>query len=511
MPIQKKYFSIPPSNDQPLISAGDDSVSGGFSHRQGNPTIRFSVPAQDNLLEVNSLRLVGQFIVKTSNDNKYLGALAADTTHLDSDNGANLSRAVSANIPNFGGIHNVIDKVIVQSKKSNTELSVEENYSMNASLMEAYRNSEEDYNWGGVDSTNQSLSQGYNATNSNRRYNLSAGTKNGDARDMGLGSTASKHIGQHFSIRLNVDMLQGGDLHLGRDFCNGLIIQLKLAPDSAFFNQRFRGIATNQTNAGLDNVMYVLRNVRLEGRYIQPDKNDLANYQAVKLLSSKLNVINDLQADDASIQYTPQLSSVRSFINLFLDDDQTNNVARQQNDFKLPLGLKEAEQSKDNLRFPLSYPVKVVPNVDSRSNANNSIDTLANVQAITHKSDLVGDAEVRLHFERALLGKESQKNAMSLARLDSSLTADYQATIVDADNAAGSNMFPQMLGIGADYGYGVNNAINMVNRDYGLAVKSGVNSGLAKYPAMSNNKSAVVQTYIKHISALDTSKLVRTM
>lgn len=511
MPIQKKYFSIPPANDQPLISAGDDSVTGGFSHRQGNPTIRFSIPAQDNLLEVNSLRLVGQFIVKTSNDNKYLGALAADTTNLDNNNGANLSRATSANMPNFGGIHNVIDKVIIQSKKTNTELSVEENYSMNASLMEAYRNSNADYAFGGVDSTNQSLAQGYNAESSNRRYNLSAGTKTGDGRDMGLGSTASKHIGQHFSIRLNVDMLQGGDLHLGKDFCNGLIIQLKLAPDSSFFHQRFRENAANQANAGIENIMYVLRNVRLEGRYIQPDKNDLANYQAVKLLSSKLNVINDVQSDDASYQYTPQLSNVRSFINLFLDDDQQNNLARQQNNFKNPLGLKEVEQSKDNLRYPLSYPVKVVPNVDSRSNNNNSISTLADVRAVTNKSDLVGDAEVRLHFERALLGKESSKNVNNLSNLNKALDQDYSDDGVDANNAGGNNMNPLMLGVGADYGYSVNNSLNMVNRDYGVNIKSGINSGLAKYPAMSNGKSAVVQTYIKHISALDTAKLIRTM
>ncbi len=505
MPVQKKYFSISPMNENPVISGGGNAITQGFTHRQGNPTVRFSIPAKEMLLETDSLRLVGQFIVKTSNDNNMIVA----KTNLDDNNGANLARATSANIPNFGGVQACIDKVVIQSKKSNVELSNTTNYSMNASLMEGYRNSQRDYAYG--EPANQALSQGHNATNSNRRYNVNA-----DQAAQALSSPANKQIGQHFSMKLEVDMLNAGDLHLGQGFLNGLLVTLHLAPDSAVFSQRFREIATNQANAGLDNVMYVLKNLKLEGRYVQPDADDLRNYQAVKLMNSKLNVLNDLHSDDNALQYTPQLSSVKSVINLFLDNDQQNNKSLQQNNFKMPLGLKEVEQSKDNLRHPLSYPVKVQPNTASTTNAGASLTTLAEVYGnrtttgIERLSDLHGDAEVRVHFERALLGRQSEKNVNSIGTLDSMLVADYQALGADANNAAGSNLHPQLLGIGADYSYGLGNSINYVNRDYGASIKSGVAAGQAIYPAMSNSKSEVVQTYLKHLSALDTAKLVKT-
>jgi len=509
MPIQKRFFSIAPVNDNPVnvVDNATFKISQGFSHKQGNPTVRFSIPASENLLEVNSLRLVGQYQVKTSNDNVVL----VDKTNLNENNGADLARATSANMPNFGGIHNCIDKVIIQSKKSNIELSNTPNYSMNASLNEAYRNNANDYDYSREG--NQSLAQGYNALSSNRRYNLTANQKaNGDG-GLGLNSVNNKQLGQHFSLKLDVDMLNGSDLHLGQDYLNGLLITLHLAPDSAFFHTRFREVGTGQTVANIDNVMYVLKNLKLEGRYVQPDADDLKNYASQKVLNSRLNVLNDIHSDDNSFQYTPQLNMVKSVINLFLDNDQTNNKMLQQNNFKMPLGLKEVEQSKDNLRYPMDYPVKVVPNVDTvpASGSTNKIASLADAQGIANKSDLVGDCEVRHHFERAVTGKSNPKNVNNLRALNSSLNEDYLGASGDANNANGLNMIPLMTGIGCDYGYGVNNTLMYQNRDYAAQVKSGVQTGLPIYPAMSNSKSELVQTYLSHVSVLDTQKLVKNM
>ena len=407
MPVAKRYFSIAPNNDKPTISVAANQIRGGFSSRQGDPTCRFSIPASNMLLDVSSLRLVGQFQVKTSNDNNVLQSV----TNIDDNNGANLNRATSANIPNYGGIHNVIDKVVIQSKKSNTELASINNYSMNASLMEAYSHNREDYIWGDVDCT--SLAQGQDATTSNRLMNLSANNTT-----MGLNNSTDKQIGQHFSIKLEVDMLQAGNLHLGQDFLGGLLVNLHFAPDTAFFNSRFREIAANQTSAGLDNIMYSLRNLKLEGVYLVPNADDLREYRPVKVMNSKINNLNDIHSDDNSIQYTPQISSVKSMINLFLDEDQTNNILLQQNNFKNPVGLKEVEQSKDNLRYPLSYPVKVVPNLDSSSSSGATVSNLADMNKITNKSDLVGDCEVRLMFERALLGRDAKKSVNNIAEVN---------------------------------------------------------------------------------------------
>ena len=498
MPIAKKYFSISPNNDKPTIALAANQIRAGFSSKQGDPVIRFSVPAANMLLDVNSLKLVGQIQVKTANDNNVL----QDKTNIDDNNGANLSRVTSANIPNYGGVHNVIDKIVIQSKKSNVELTSVNNYSMNASLMEAYSHNNDDYVFGDVET--QSMAQGLNAIHSNRKMNLSANNTT-----MALNNATDKNIGQHFGIKLEVDMLKAGNLHLGQDFLGGLLVNIHLAPDSAFFCNRFREVAANQTSAALDNVMYVLRNLKLEGNYLIPNQDDLNEYQAVKVLNGKLNNLNDVHSDDNSIQYTPQLNAVKGMINLFLDDDQQNNLLLQQNNFKNPLGLKEVEQSKDNLRYPLSYPVKVVPNVDSTSNSGLQLNNLADVNGIPNKEDLVGDAEVRLQFERALLGGDAKKSVNNLGELRRSITADYQALGGNANNAAGTNLHPLMNGVGADYSYGMNMSVNYVNRDYGAQIKSGVASGLDKYPAMSNTKSETVQTYIRHIATLDTNSLQR--
>lgn len=498
MPIAKKYFSIAPNNDKPTVSVAANQIRQGFSSKQGDPIVRFSIPAQNNLLDVSSLRLVGQLQVKTGNDNNVL----VSKTNLDDNNGANLNRATSANIPNYGGVHNVIDKVIVQSKKSNRELASINNYSMNASLLEAYSHNNDDYVWGDVDNT--SLAQGINALTSNRKINLSA-----DNTVMGLANSVDKNLGQAFSIKLEVDMLNAGNLHLGQDFVGGLLINLHLAPDSAFFCSRFREIVANQTEASLDNVMYVLRNLKLEGNYLVPNQDDLKAYQPVKVLNAKNDNVNDVHSDDNSIQYTPQLSAVKSITNLFLDNDQINNLLLQQNNFKNPLGLKEVEQSKDNLRYPLSYPVKVVPNIASTNNDGTTFSTINDIENTRNLIDLVGDAEVRLMFERSLLGKDASKSVNNLSELGKSIFEDYQAPSGDANNANGLNLHPLMLGIGADYSYGLNMAVNYQNRDYGAQIKSGVSSGLAIYPAMSNTKSEIVRTYIKHIATLDTQSLER--
>ena len=50
MPIIKKPFTLAPLNDNPAVLtqtvAPAVSISGGFSHKGGFPTIKFSIPPQ---------------------------------------------------------------------------------------------------------------------------------------------------------------------------------------------------------------------------------------------------------------------------------------------------------------------------------------------------------------------------------------------------------------------------------------------------------------------------------
>ena len=125
MPLLKKHFSLSPLNDSPVVVSGN-VVQGGFSHKDGFPTIRFSLPAQNTLLETSTLKLVGQFIIKKDDQNVLDDQVNIVNTNLN--NGADLEYATAVNIPNWGGIKNVIDKVVIQSKKSQVELTSAINY-----------------------------------------------------------------------------------------------------------------------------------------------------------------------------------------------------------------------------------------------------------------------------------------------------------------------------------------------------------------------------------------------
>ena len=88
MPLLKKHFSLSPLNDSPVVVSGN-VVQGGFSHKDGFPTIRFSLPAQNTLLETSTLKLVGQFIIKKDDQNVLDDQVNVVNTNLN--NGADLN------------------------------------------------------------------------------------------------------------------------------------------------------------------------------------------------------------------------------------------------------------------------------------------------------------------------------------------------------------------------------------------------------------------------------------
>ena len=498
MPVAKKAFSIAPTNESKVRQTGANTIEGGFSFKQGQNTVRFSVPTSDRLLDVKSLHLTGQIILKTSNDNNYNNARGGN---IDDDNGANLQRYTSANMPNFGGVHNCIEKVVIQSKKSNVELANINQYGLYASLKEAWTNNESDYVWGVL--PNQGLAQGPAASSTNRLINLSANTT------QAVLPIGSKHVGQHFSLKLDVDMLKSQNLHLGGSQLNGLLITLHLAPDSAVLSQRFKTIGANQTDASITNVMYVLKNLKLEGKYLIPTPQDLAAYQSKMLLNSRLNLVNDVHSDNSSKSYTPQLNNVKAIVNFFQDEDQTNNLSVQQNNCRLPQGIKEQEQGKDNVRTPLSYPVKFQPNPSSRLLSGTGALVVANLR---DKSNIVdADIENRKQFEKAFLGKETKRCIATLKYLGQHQDDEYADLTPDANNGKGFNLRPDIRGVGVDYKFGLNNTVPYQNSDYSLNIKSLINTADSNVPTVRNEKSSTVNSFVEHLAVLSTNTLVRTM
>tara|TARA_R110002096_G_scaffold93586_4_gene210974 strand:- start:2207 stop:3763 length:1557 start_codon:yes stop_codon:yes gene_type:complete len=518
MPIEKNYFSISPLNDNPLQSQGTNGVRGGFSFKESNPIIKFSIPAVEKMLETTSLTLSGQFMIKQQDTNE--GFRNPTYANLTNDNGVNITKETACNMPNHGGVHNVIDKVVIQTKKTNTELINIHNYPAYSSLREAYTNNDEDYLWGNV--ANRSLAQGNNANLVNRRMNVVA-----DKTAQDLKTNNNRLIGVPFSIKLDIDLFQSGNIALGQAFTNGLMLTIHLAPDSSVLSQRFRDKATTGDGAAvsdLANSMYVLRNVKLEGRYIVPTPQEMKAYQAVIPLNSQLNLLNDIHADQDSISYTPQLNSVKAMCNLYLDKDQTNNLAYQQANFRLPVGFKNIEHKKDNLRFPFTFPLKAQPNYESLVELG---DGSINPAQMLKRENIMGDVELRKHFERALLGgTEAVRSSANMLRTKNNLEDDYrdrtngiytagkavvEGTAVATTNGVGLQLFPELLGLGVDYTYGVGNSMNYINRDYSNTVHSGVNAGSLLLPVDRRNKSELVQTFVKYNAQLNLQTLVKTM
>ena len=181
MPIIKKPFTLAPLNDNPVVltqNGANMDLTGGFSHRGGFPTVKFSMPPQPVMLEMGSLKLTGQILVKDANNQAMISSNAGVINsngrsgatgqggNIEVDSGADMLGQTALNIPNWGGIQNVIDKVVVQSKKSLIELSSVNNYGQYSGLTEAYNNNSDDYRH--VPLT-KSLSAGDHAEHTNRR------------------------------------------------------------------------------------------------------------------------------------------------------------------------------------------------------------------------------------------------------------------------------------------------------------------------------------------------------
>ena len=196
-----------------------------------------------------------------------------------------------------------------------------------------------------------------------------------------------------------------------------------------------------------------------------------------------------------------------------LDEDQQNNLSFEQNNFRLPVGLKQNTQSKDSLRFPFDYPVPVVPNYESPLDNPSPGVTAITIGSINNKYQLQGDAEVRMHFNKAILGgAESRHSSGSVDLSNNNLNADYAVRGGTAlTTGVGSQGFPDILGLGADYSYGLGNFQQFSGSDYNLNTESGVKTQDAKLPASRSDKNEVLQTYVSHLSQLNLQSLVKTM
>ena len=479
MPVRKINFSLPPINE----------TSAGFSPKAGFPIIKFTIPAQEVLLETVSLRLRGRFKVQTGSAASTL--ISPNTTILDNiddnPNGANMTNATAVSIPPFGGIKCSFDKLVIQSKKTQQELSSVTNYSTYLSLREARFGITSDFR---NSLPCRSFSLGSNAAVAQRRLMISDSSN----------QTQDKDKGQEFSIKLDVDMLQNKLLHLGVDYLGGLQITIYLSPESAFFSTFQNGVATAQGTA-IDAFRYILQDLRLEGRYQVPDATDLKTYQSTIAMDTQLNLLQDIHSSRSATTITPQAQMVKAMTSVFLLQDQTNNLDQSQYSFVQPAGVREVNQSKNSARYPLKFPMKSVPNY-STPNAEN-------VTSYYFPSLANPSTELRLQFERAL--NDGRLPAYTSADLQLTEKAMRQMVLAVLSATTSTNLAVDSVGIGCDYTMGIGLTQSFRNQDYSLLLDSGVNTQDGNLLADYADQSLLQQIFVRNTSLLDTQSGIRTM
>ena len=511
MPISKSYFSIPPVNDSSTQTNGD-GLSGGFSPNKGNQFVKFSISAQDRMLDTSDMHLTFQIVYVDTTGTPIKMPAATTRAAYSANQGVNLQKTGNINIDNWCGAQSAIKRIFVQSKKSAISISEHRNYPAYVGIRNANTISTEEY----IDSPLTRYGAGGSKSGFTNRHTLmmssASGSSGGDTTN--ISNINDEQYGQFCSFKLNTALLNNTKaLHLGNDYLGGMLVNLELNNENGFFYQRFQDVGTGQVNASIAGSYYIIKNMRLQGRMIVPTPQEVANYQPDMLLDDRISLVNDVQSSVNSSKYTPQISATKGFVNLFLDDDQQNNIAQNQANFRLPLGLRTYQQNKNNIRNPQDFVIDVSPNLMTTTSAAPGATVAFTSSVITDKAAAQGDAEVRANFQRSLLdGRLSDKTSATLALTNKSLSADYanvRGAIAQTDGV-GENIHADCMGIGLDLTQGMGNISSFYQRDYDLITRSGVNSGSALLPASRRSKPEVVESYIRCKSAFNTQTLQKS-
>lgn len=480
MPSRKINFSLPPTNQ----------TSAGFSPKNGTPVMKFQIGAQNGMLETSSLRLVGRYQVQSASGT-YIDPTQVDYSNMGKDSDSNDVQPNSkATFSPFGGIKTCVDKVVTLSKKTSRELSTDVGYGQYVALREARFGTKPDFR---NVFPSRSFSLGQNATDAQRRYNISRS---------GLGATALNR-GQEFTMKLDIPMFQGELLHLGPDFLGGLMMSIHLSPESSFFATLMNGVTVAPAAANqIDTYRYILQDVRLEGRIQIPTPEELKAYDPVFPMDNQLNLIQDIHSSSSSNTLTPQVSMVKGIVNLFLLQSQSNNLSQSQYSFTIPPGLRSQTQAKDGERYPYKFPVDATPNYNSTNSVAKG--------TLVYPSLQTNISETRLQFERALTdGRLAEYSSADMVLTEEAARSQELAS--NGSETESSNLFVDSIGIGVDYTLGIGYSQPFINSDYNLILESGVQTSNAKLPTTFNNEPLLQQTFVRNKAFFNQQTLIKQM
>ena len=495
-PNTKRYFSISPQNDSKVL--GNASyTSGGFVYENGQDVMRFILPAVQNaMIDPNKLRLRFQYaLYDKSSSNNLLNSI----TNIDNVNsdGATCTLAGFSVLDPMAGTHSFIDSVEIQSRKNNVVLTKINDYSKTAVIKLTSTNDWHDY---GRVLLNQSMATGQTSRQLSKRINVIA---NGTNPVINGNVLEYKGTGWSTSLKLDVDMLMSGQpLIIDPKFLGGQNMNIKLNPVTKIISQLYNLLSAEiQAQVDLSDVGILVKNPRLEGCYYIYGQTPPFNPDIV--MKSYIKLMNDVSSSYASINQTPQSSSVINVLNYFQYDDQPNNKLYTESNFRYPPNLKEVIMNKNNIRGPIDFPIKIQPNQEDYSL------TASQLSNVFPKVSIQNDAELYRHTNLTMNGGQMDAhNGYNLRIKELNLEQQYSRESAPSSNAAVGleNVYPVIQIIPTDYSMNIGQVSNFVGQDYGLNIDSETGAGDTSVPSVYRSKSLIMNSTFNNVKVLDQTK-----
>jgi len=419
--ISKSYFDIQPLN----------SVS-NFSFKAGQNVIRFSIPPMPNALLNDVLFCCKLNLDTDDNETPYNFSAAYNGTDADS---------LKIGADSVIAAHSIINKVEISTRRGNINLEQQNDYAMVAKLDQSSISSNNDLNVG--------RDNNMNICSSNNGHTLKRLVRTADG-------------GVDLALSLNCGLLMKADSRIDLGQIGGLEIMIYLNSElNSFFNvdtDTFK-----QMPADFD-IKYRLSGVHMFGSYQMYNPAIASQFQIVNFKKTANNM-QVIQSSNDTNGFSPQVQSLdKMFIVGQPNNFAKNNFNSNANMMDQIVGLKNYSFSKDGLRFPYDFNVKVNESIANMSTAGGKLLT---------ENVVSGSAEQMYNLCIASQGRYPAFHSL----INMNNEADANEQLNDGATAPDNYFSTAFLPIGVSYqygfaGYNTNMSNNLVQMNINSSIKT---------------------------------------
>lgn len=322
--LGKSYFNIKPANNVTF-----------FSSYEGQDTIRFVIPAMPGMV-LDDMVLSGNMQLNADDTNPYE---AADITNVKAS-------SKDFSFDSVVGIHSVLSKVEINSRRQNINLTQTHDYALQAKVKKCQNNSVTDLAVG----SNQVME----LAGQNANYCMRSLTRGGFGTD-----------GTPFSMKLNCGLFNEADQKIALDKIGGIEIVLYLNTNkNTLFNVQTAGKDADAVLVADSH--YTLSNLKLFGRYMSVSPQLEAQYNQVNF-KDMLNNLQVLNSSNDVNGFSPQVSQMDNLVIVAQPNSSTkNNFNSNSVSVNEVVGQKQYRVSRDGMSYPVDFPIvntTALPNI----------------------------------------------------------------------------------------------------------------------------------------------------